>query len=502
MGSLEERNVSYWIASTGSTSYEPLRTPHDTEVCVVGGGLTGLLTAYLLVREDVPVTLIEAGRICSGVTGYTTAKVTSQHRTKYASLAKDYGEATAHAYASAQQAGLALIAEIADGIPCDFARMPAFVYTEREDLVDRLEKEATVALELGLPASFTTETGLPYAVRGALRFDEQAIFHPRKFCLGLAEAIVAHGGVIAERTRARDIDGDGPCRVRLEDGTVEARAVVVATHLPFLQSGFFYARTKPSRSYVVASRHQEAPDGMYISLEEPTRSIRPHRSEDGDVLIVGGNGHASGREKDTERHYRDLQDFARERFGMAEPDWRWSAQDFQPADGLPFVGPATKLRRQTFVATGYAKWGMTNSAAAARAIADSILGRENEWAQVADASRIGATRSVGTVLSQGTETVKSIVGDRVGMLASHGLDDLQPGEGAIVTAGGKHVAAFRDDDGAVYAVSATCTHMGCIVHFNHAERTWDCPCHGSRFGLDGRVLGGPATRDLERHDVD
>lgn len=500
MGSLTERNISYWIASTGSTAYESLDVSHRTEVCVIGGGLTGLLTAYLLAKEGTPVTLIEAGRICSGVTGYTTGKVTSQHRTKYSRLVKQHGEAKARAYATAQQAGLDLIAEIASVIACDFDRLPAFVYTEQEDLVAQLEREAHVATELGLPASFTTETDLPYPVRGALRFDEQALFHPRMFCLGLADAIVAQGGIIAEHTRAVGVD-ERPCRVRTETGEIEARAVVVATHLPFLQSGFFYARTKPSRSYVIAARHDALPRGMYISLEQPTRSIRPHRSDGGHVLIVGGNGHPSGRETDTGHHYGELEEFARERFGVTRPEWRWSAQDFEPADGLPFVGPATKLRRRTFLATGYAKWGMTNAAAAARAISDTILGRENEWARAVDASRIDAIRSIGMVASQGAETAKSLIGDRVAMLTSRSVDTLEPGDGAIVTVDGKHVAAFRDDDGTVHAVSATCTHMGCIVRLNRAERSWDCPCHGSRFGLDGRVLSGPATKNLERKDL-
>lgn len=499
MGSLSEHNLSYWVTSTDSPSFAGQPLAKRAEVCVIGGGITGLLTAYLLLAEGKQVTLIEAGKICSGVTGYTTGKVTSQHGAPYAGLFKKHGEDVARTYANAQQAGLELIADVAREIPCDFTRADAHVFTDAADRVRELEEEAAVANALGLPVSFSRSAAVPFPVAGVVRFENQAWFHPRKFCIGLAQAIVAAGGSIAEDTRALDVDGTDPCRVQLIDGEIEADAVVVATQLPFLSSGLFFARTKPMRSYVVAGRTKSPLKDMFISLDEPKRSFRPHESQDGDsIMMIGGGGHPTGREANTEHEYEQLEAFARDWFGI-EPEWKWSAQDFVTHDGLPFVGEISKLGRQVYVATGFSKWGMTNAAAAARSITNSIMGRGDDWAEAAAANRIGVLESLGTMASQGFETVKSLVGDNIKtLLSSEGIEDLGPGEAGIVKMNGARVAAFRDEDGEVHAVSPECTHLGCVVSFNDAERSWDCPCHGSRFGLDGRVLNGPATKDLER----
>lgn len=470
---------------------------------MIGGGLTGLLTAHLLLTEGKQVTLIEAGKISSGVTGYTTGKVTSQHGAAYVGLLKKHGEAVARTYAHAQQSGLELIADLAQRIPCDFTRADAHVFTDDPKRAHELEEEASVAHALGLPASFSRTADLPFPVSGMVRFENQAWFHPRKFCVELAKSILAAGGSIAEDTRALDVDGRNPCRVQLEDGEIEADAVVVATQLPFLASGLFFARTKPMRSYVVAGRTESPVEGMYISLDEPTRSFRPHRSEDGETLmLIGGGGHPTGRETNTEPEYEQLETFAKEWFGI-ESEWKWSAQDFITQDGLPFVGEISKLGRSVYVATGFSKWGMTNAAAAAESITNAIMGREDAWADAAAADRIAALGSIGTVVSQGVETLKSIVGGNIkSLLSSETVDDLPRGHAGIVKADGRRVAAFRDEDGKVHAVRPECTHLGCIVAFNEAERSWDCPCHGSRFGLDGRVLNGPATEDLEAIDPD
>lgn len=501
MGSLHERNVSYWVATTGPTDYPRLEDGRRTEVAVLGGGITGLTTAYLLSREGVAVTVIEAGRIAAGVTGYTTGKLTTQHRLIYKDLLAHRGEADARAYADAQTYGLETVAGIIahDGIECDLTRMAAYVYTEDPGQVPRLQEEADVAAGLGLPASFVTSIDLPWEVAGALRFDNQAVFHPRKYCLALARAIVARGGVIAERTRALGVDDADPCVVQTDRGTLRARAVVVATHVPFMANGAFFARMQPHRSYAVAAPSDSLPDAMYISAEEPTRSIRPHPSVDGDVLIVGGDGHPSGQESDTTRFYDEIAAWADERLVLGPPAWRWSAQDFATADRTPFIGPITPGSPNTFIATGYAKWGMTSATVAARLITDAIVGRENPWAHTFDPTHRSHLRTIGTVASQGLETAKSIVIERTGAaLSSRSIEDLSPGEGAVVRMEGESVAAFRQEDGSVCALSAVCTHMGCLVHFNDAERSWDCPCHGSRFDLDGHVLSGPATKDLAR----
>jgi glycine/D-amino acid oxidase-like deaminating enzyme/nitrite reductase/ring-hydroxylating ferredoxin subunit len=504
MGSLDERNTSYWIATSDRRTPEPLSGDISTEVVVIGGGITGLTTAYLLAREGVPVVLLEADQVCSGVTAYTTGKITSQHGLIYRELIDRHGDEDARAYAMAQEFAIDRIRKIIadENIDCDLQALPAMVYTEDPEKLDAIEAEVDAAGSLGLAASFESTTDLPFDVLGAVRFEDQSLFHPRRYCLGLARAVTAHGGIIAESSRALSID-DGPRSVvTTSRGSVRARAVVIASHAPFSARGAFFARLTPERSYAIAGRSDRLPGAMYISAEDPIRSIRPHPTANGeDVLIIGGGGHPAGRESNTKRYYADLEDWAGERFAL-EPTWRWSAFDLVPGDRIPFVGKMTPMSGHTYVATGYAKWGMTNATAAATIISDTIAGRETTYADLFSPARHAKMPQIATAMQQGAETVKSVVGDRIANAVSlRTVDDLQRGEGAVVGFGGRSVAAFRDEDDFVQAVSPTCTHLGCTVHFNDAERTWDCPCHGSRFDLRGRILSGPATRPLDRVDV-
>lgn len=377
------------------------------------------------------------------------------------------------------------------GIDCELEGADAITYTESAERVGDIEAEVEAAQRAGLPASFTTDTDLPYPVAGAIRLGDQAQFHPRKYCLGLAEAICAAGGTIFERTRALDvIDGSGT--LTTDRGTLQAGAVL-ATHLPFPADGGYFARAEPLRSYALAGRVGGAlPQGMYISVDEPTRSVR---SAAGGWLIVGGEGHKVGHDHDTTQRYAALEAWARERYDVEVVGYRWSAQDYKTADGIPYVGLMTAGSRRTFVATGYGKWGMTN-ATAAIILADLIGARDNPWAATFDSTRLAPRQSLKQLVSENLDVAKRFVGDRVGALRAGGADELAPGTGGIVKLAGDTAAAFRDDDGVLHAVSPTCTHLGCQVSLNTAERTWDCPCHGSRFDIDGRVLEGPAVKDL------
>ncbi|HVM10457.1 MAG TPA: FAD-dependent oxidoreductase [Acidimicrobiales bacterium] len=510
MGTLFETNRSVWVATTTDDRlYLPYTTVGDqvpeVDVVVVGGGITGLSTALTLAERGAKVVVLEAGRICSGVTGYTTAKVTSLHGLQYADLAENRGDDVAQLYGEANEAAIAQVAAWVETyrIDCDFQRRDAFTYTTESDKLRQIESEAQTASRLGLPASYTTETDLPYDVFGAVRFANQAQFHPRDYCIGVAAAITQLGGKVHEDTRVLDVDaerGDDPSIVRTEHGDLAARFVVLATHLPFLDRGGFFAKAHPTRSYAMAVRLEEGaptPKGMYLSKDSSSRSVRSALGDE--VLILGGEGHKTGQDPDTRERYSSLESWAREYFPIASIEHRWSAQDYVPVDGTPFVGrqlPGSNV----LVATGFQKWGMTNGTAAGRILADIVDGIENPWLAAYDATRIKSTITSKEFVKENVDAVGGhLAGDRLKTMNPPSADTLAPGEGGIVSLDGEKVAAFRAEDGTLTAVSPVCTHMGCLVCWNTAEKSWDCPCHGSRYTCGGKVIQGPALHDLEPH---
>jgi glycine/D-amino acid oxidase-like deaminating enzyme/nitrite reductase/ring-hydroxylating ferredoxin subunit len=493
--------TSPWLDTSSRATYRPLAGDTRTEVAVVGAGIAGLSTALLLAEAGRDVTVVEMDRIGAGATGYTTAKVSSQHGLIYAQLASKLGEEKARAYGQANEAALALIARWVEerSIECGWRRRPSFAYVLSDDERDGVEEEAEVAARLGLPARLADDTPLPYPVAAAVRFEDQAEFDAYLYVAALARAFVAAGGTIAEQTRATGLSEGSPQRLETDRGTLEADHVVVASHYPFLDRALVFPRAAAQRSYSIAVRIEgEAPEGMFISAEGPTRSIRAAPRDDGELLLVGGDGHKVGQDGPTAQRYANLEAFAREHWDVASVDYRWSTQDAVPADKVPLIGRLTPFSSGAWMATGFAKWGMTNGTAAAMVLADAIAGEESPWAELFDPSRLRPRASVPSLVKENANVGLHFVGDRLRQLRPRSLDDLAPGEGAIVRHEDETVAAYRDAGGEVTAVSPTCTHLWCRVHFNDAERSWDCPCHGSRFAVDGTVIEGPAVDDLER----
>jgi glycine/D-amino acid oxidase-like deaminating enzyme/nitrite reductase/ring-hydroxylating ferredoxin subunit len=489
---------SHWLQGVDAPIFPRLGGDTSVEVAVFGAGITGLTAAYLLAAAGVRVAVLEASRVATGVSGHTTAKLTSLHGLIYAKLAGRFGDGTAAAYGAANEAGLEWVAETVEreGFDCDLRRRDNFTYALRGSRRPELEREADAAARLGLPASFVEDLDLPFPVAGAVRFRGQADFHPYRYLTALARRAGELGAEIYEGTRATGVEGSPP-RVRTEAGaTVTAQQVIVATQVPFLERGLFFARLEPKRSYAMTAPLQgTAPTGMYLSAGEPTRSIRTIPTSEGELLLVGGEGHRVGT-GDPPGAYRRLAAWMKENFDVGEPQLRWSSQDYFTLDGMPYVGPVRPFEDRVLVATGFAKWGLANGTTAARMLVDRLEGRENPWAEAFDSNRLRPRASLPTLARHGAETGRFLLGDRIrGRSAS--ADDVGPGEGRIVGSGLSQRAVHRDQQGRLHSLSARCTHMGCIVRWNAAERSWDCPCHGSRFGVEGGVLQGPAVSPLE-----
>ena len=485
---------SLWMATSEWAEHPVLGGDMSVQAVVVGSGITGLTAARLLSEQGMTVAVIEARRVCSGVTGLTTAKVTALQSTIYSELSERWGDEMSAAYAAANLEGLEMIRRRArdESIECDLRIAAALTYTETSDGLAKVESEVEAAQRAGLDVSFTTESDLPFEIAGAARLEDQAQFHPRNYCLGLMRGILANGGAVFEGTRAVDIDATAGA-VATNRGTISAEVIVVASHIPFVNTGAYFARMTTSRSYAVAFRSQGEPaSGMYISVDQPIRSIRS--TGDG-YTIVGGEAHPSGEVVDTEDRYAAIAAWSQDRFGATDIGYRWSAQDYRSVDGLPFVGRLGSSGR-VFMATGFAKWGMANGSIAAAIMVDLAMGRDNPISSVFDTKRAAVKQAAPGLLKAGAGVAKHLLTDRVLPSGLPAVEQLAPGSGQVVSIDGHKAAAFRDEDGSVHAVSPICTHLGCQVTFNNAERTWDCPCHGSRFDVEGKVLHGPAVRDL------
>ncbi len=503
-------DASYWMASTPDTDYPGAPEEASADVVVIGGGMAGLCTAWELVRRGRSVVVLEAGRVAGDVTCHTTAKVSALHTLRYAALRDTQGRRAAAQYATSQQEAVRGIERLAVelGVDCQWERTDAYTYATDPGRVGALRAEATAAADAGLDATFVAETELPFPVAGAVRVGRQAQFHPRRFLLALAEGIVARGGRVYERSRVTGLREGSPCRVTTEDGAVvRARHVAVPTHYPVFDRALMFARLEPTRELVLAATlpAEQAPRGTYITLDDGTRSVRTAPWPDGRRLLIvtgekftpgTGDGNAGDGEDGTgaaSERYPRLADWLRQHFPAAEITHRWAAQDNASTDGLPYIGPFHPGTRNVYVATGFGGWGMSSGALAGTLLADLIAGERPEHAGLYDPRRLYPLREAGPLLCQQATVARHFVGDRLRLASADDVAAVAPGTGALVRVGAGRCAVYRAQDGTVHAVSARCIHLGCLVRFNDAEHTWECPCHGSRFAVDGSVFQGPAV---------
>jgi glycine/D-amino acid oxidase-like deaminating enzyme/nitrite reductase/ring-hydroxylating ferredoxin subunit len=492
---------SVWRAGQPVSRHDPIDADIDVDVAIVGGGITGLTTALTLQRRGVQVALLEAAQVGSGTTGGTTGKITSQHGLLYHELTRLHGEERARHYAEANQVAIDVIEGLVTtfDIDCGFERADAFVYATDAAGRAALEKEHQAAIRLGLPSTIEESTGLSVDNCGLLRFSNQGMFHPGRYTQALAAAVIASGGTIFEGSRVVAVDEHRDrVDVVARGKRVRADRVVVATLLPIVDRGLFFAKAAPTRAYGIAAKlHAPPPPGMYLSAGSPVRSFRSWTDTDGPGVVVIGEDHRTGSAQASPERWGELERWTRKWFDVDRFESRWSAQDFEPVDLVPYVGRSPGFDRVD-VATGFNKWGLTNGTVAAELLADAITGASNRWSDVFDATRIGGIKTAGRALRLNAEVGCRFVTDHVARIGASSVEEVQPGQGAIARLNGSTVGAYRDARGGLHAVSATCTHLGCRLKWNPAETSWDCPCHGSRFDYDGKVLEGPATKPLDQ----
>lgn len=492
----KERAKSLWIQeqyryenkeNEAKTNRPSLTQDITAEVAVIGAGLAGVLTAYLLQKQGKKVILLECQEAGSGITKNTTAKVTSQHSLIYQKLLMYKGEERALEYANANQKAIEKYEELINQleISCDFQILPNYIYTL--DNEQRIRQEVEAAQKLGLPASFVREANLPFDIKAAIKFEQQAQFHPLKFLDAVADNLI-----IYEHTRVTKVLSDG--KIITDKGSVRAKSVVITTHYPFINvPGLYFFKMHQERQYVVALEGNDIEkkarlDGMYLDADPDGYSFRNYK----DYLVLGGGTHRSGKYKPLDA-YEKLENAARMWYPNAKIKYTWSNQDCMTPDSVPYIGKYSLKTPNIYVATGFNKWGMTSSMVAAMIISDKILGKENEFYKVFNPHRL--------MLSGSRVFLKDAAIITISLLKEHlkiphdSMKDIKVGQAGVVIMDGQRVGVYREAEEKYHFVTTKCPHLGCSLEWNQNELTWDCPCHGSRFDYLGNLISNPAMRD-------
>ncbi|ASN05571.1 FAD-dependent oxidoreductase [Virgibacillus necropolis] len=492
----------YWRDSVDFSNFPKLDKSIEADVGIVGGGITGITAAYLLAKQNVKVVLIDAGVILNGTTGHTTAKITAQHGLIYNELIEHFGLEKASMYYKASSEAKEFIKNTIDkhDISCDFTEEDAYLYTNSDFYLSKLEMEKKAYDRLKIPSELVKNMPLEVPMKSALIMKNQAQYHPLKYLKKLVKDSIKNGTEIYEHTTAIDVEYNKHPSIITRDGhRVSCRYVIQASHYPFYDGqGFYPTRMYADRSYVVAIKSDKKfPGGMYINAESPTRSIRSTQMDGKDLWLVGGENHKTGQSKSTINHYKALEQFAEKEFGISEYIYRWSAQDLITLDKVPYIGPITKEQRSVFVATGFRKWGMTNGTLAAQMISDLILAGESNYQDLYSPSRFQADPAVREFTSINADVAKHLIKGKL-EYTSDLVSELSQDEATVTRIKGKRTGVYKDQDDKLHMVDTTCTHLGCEVEWNSGDRTWDCPCHGSRFSYTGDVVEGPAKRPLNK----
>ncbi|HYD95762.1 MAG TPA: FAD-dependent oxidoreductase [Noviherbaspirillum sp.] len=496
-------STSVWMATATVPEFPPLAGDLVTDVCVVGAGIAGLSTAYLLAREGREVVLIDALGIGAGETGRTTAHFFPPDEW-YVDVEKGFGADKARLVAESFAAATNLVESIVrdERIDCEFERLDGYLYALPGNGFKELDKELAAAGRAGVDVQpLDRVPGLSFDTGPCIRYARQAQFHPLKYLAGLAQAFVARGGRIYGRTRAISVDGDDSRQVVATlNGSIAANAVVVATNTPFNDRVVMHTKQAGYRSYVIGVRVPKGsvPRILLWDTGDPYYYIRletPDPAADHEILVVGGADHKVGEDTHPQHRYDEIEQWVRERFPMAQAvEYRWSGEIMEPSDGPAYLGRNPMDNKNVYIITGDSGNGMTHTTIGAIIVTDQIMGRANPWQSVYDPSR-KVKHGISDFVVEQADTL-SRYGEWVTGGEVDSVQEIAAGEGAILRDGTRKLAVYRDEQGGLHAVSAKCTHLGCVVHWNSAERSWDCPCHGSRFDTEGEVLHGPAATAL------
>jgi glycine/D-amino acid oxidase-like deaminating enzyme/nitrite reductase/ring-hydroxylating ferredoxin subunit len=488
---LPGRIGSCWTATATPTNYPPLQGSIHADTVVVGAGIVGLSAAACLCEQGRSVVVLEALDIGGQVTGRSTAKITTQHALVYTYLIDTLGLEKAQIYAEANRAGMDRIGDWIERyrIACDLERKPAYAYSTRIDGRAEIEAEAEAARRVGLNAEVVDRAPLPFDTAAALCFPDQAQFNPACYLVGLARAVAEFGGRVFEHSRARLIDEASRWRVVTDGGTVHAENVVVATNMTVKSPVGMAKRTQPRSHVAIAFRiGEELPfDGMFIGIDDPTRSLRTGRDDAGPLLVALGPKFNTGHDGDVAERFRELESWARANLPVGEVVWRWCNEDYDTPDRVAYAGlPDPEKAAGFYIATGFNAWGISNGTATGMMMADMICEGSSPWRELYDPTR---------------PYPKDFHSDGDSRSIVQSVEDIARGEGGVIVSSGKSIAVWKDEGGKPHAFSANCTHKGCRVTWNNAEKTWDCPCHGSIFRADGSVFHGPARMPLRPSEL-
>lgn len=475
---------SIWSESYDIKDRGSLKNFKEVEVLIIGGGIAGLLTAYMLKEKGVEAIVIDRGKVLKGNTINTTAKITIQHNIIYDKLIKEFGEENAKRYADANKLALENYEEIIkkNNIDCEFEKEDAYVYSL--DDPKKIIKEYEAAMKLGIDAELLDKTELPFEVAKAVKFKNQANYNPVKFLNFIAKDLT-----IYENTKAIEVKEN---TVITNKGEIKAKHIVVATHFPIINiPGFYFLRMHQEREYVIALKNAQILNGMYIDEKDGGYSFRRYK----DYLILGGAGGRTGN-NEAGGAYDKLRNFAKKHYENSTEEYHWSAQDCITSDGIPFIGYYSKEMPNVYVATGFNKWGMTSSMVSAIIISGLITGKEYDFNEIFSPTRFDFTASIKNLAVDGFETTYNFIAEKVRLPLST-IENVNNGEADVIIHEGKKVGIYKTENGEVHTVSNKCPHLGCELKWNNDDLSWDCPCHGSRFDYKGSLLDSPSIKELK-----